>query len=150
LHGDGVEVGVSVIPDLAFVLLAGIGAAVSLAALAHRLPADRHVFESALRDPVPSERRPAQLVRVEHLVASSRLSGWDAHHRLRPVLIDIAELRLARHGLRLEHDLAETRRWLGPTTWDFLRPDRPAPEDRQASGIAADVLEDILEALETL
>ena len=129
-----------VVAELAFVFVAGIGAAVWLAVLAQRLPARAHVFESALRQPERSNLRPAQLVRVEHLVASSRSSLWDAHTRL----------RLARRGLRLEHDRAEARRLLGTSAWEFLRPDRPAPEDRQALGIGPHELEQILDALEAL
>jgi hypothetical protein len=140
-----------VVAELAFVFVAGSGAAVWLAALADRLPAGRHVFESALRPAVRRDLRPAQLVRVEHVVARSRSSLWEAHIRLRPLLIDIAEVRLARRGLRLEHDVAEARRLLGPITWDLLRPDRPPPEDRQqAPGIGPRDLEQILDALEAL
>jgi hypothetical protein len=139
-----------VVAELAVVSVAGIGAAVSLTVLAQRLPARRHLFESVLRQPERGNLRPAQLVRVEHLVASSRSSLWDAHTRLRPLLIDIAEVRLARRGLRLEHDRAEARRLFGATAWEFLRPDRPAPEDRQAPGIGPDELEQILDALEAL
>ncbi len=138
------------VAELAFVVVAGSGAVVWLTVLAGRLPASRHVFESALRDPERSNLRPAQLVRVEHIVASSRSSLWDAHTRLRPLLIEIAQVRLARRGLRLEHDRAEARRLLGPITWEFLRPDRPAPEDRQAPGIGPHELEQILDALEAL
>ena len=139
-----------VVAELAFVFVAGIGAAVWLAVLAQRLPERAHVFESALRQPERTNLRPARLVRVEHLVASSRSSLWDAHTRLRPLLIDIAEVRLARRGLRLEHDRAEARRLLGTSAWEFLRPDLPAPEDRQALGIGPHELEQILDALEAL
>jgi hypothetical protein len=139
-----------VVAELAVVAVAGIGAAVCLTVLAERLPTRAHVFESALRQPERSNFRPAQLVRLEHLVASSRASLWDAHTRLRPLLLDIAEVRLARRGLQLEHDRSDARRLLGAIAWEFLRPDRPAPEDRQAPGIGPDELEEILEALEAL
>ena len=51
----------------------------------------------------------------------------DAHTRLRPVLVEIAEARLVRRGLRLERDVEEARRLLGPAAWELVRPDRPAP-----------------------
>jgi hypothetical protein len=139
-----------VIAELAFVFVAGLVAAVWLTVLAQRLPAKAQVFESALRQPERSNLRPAQLVRVEHLVASSRSSLWDAHTRLRPLLIEIADVRLARRGLRLERDRAEARRLLGATAWEFVRPDRPAPEDRHAPGIGPHELEQIIDALEAL
>ena len=140
----------SLVAELAFVSVAGLVAAVWLTVLAQRLPAKAQVFESALRQPERSNLRPAQLVRVEHLVASSRSSVWDAHTRLRPLLIDIAETRLAMRGLRLEHDRAEARRLLGAIAWDFLRPDGPPPRDREAPGIGPHELEQILDALEAL
>jgi hypothetical protein len=139
-----------VVVELAVVFVAAIGAVVGLTALAQRLPARALGFESELRQHGRGDLRPAQFVRVEHLVASSRSSGWDAHTRLRPLLIEIAETRLARRGLRLEHDRPETRRLLGPIAWELLRPDRPPPEDRQAPGIGSHELEQILDALEAL
>jgi hypothetical protein len=146
----GARSAVMVVAELAVVSAAGIAAAVCLTVLAQRLRAGANVFESALRQPGRSTMRPAQLVRVEHVVASSRASLWDAHTRLRPLLIDVTEVRLSRRGLRLEHDRAEARRLLGATAWEFLRPDRPEPEDRQAPGIAPHELEQILDALEAL
>ena len=66
------------------------------------------------------------------------------------MLVEIAEARLARRGLRLDRDVAEARRLLGPKAWELLRPGRPRPEDREAPGIAPRDLEEILDALEAL
>jgi hypothetical protein len=136
--------------ELGFVVLGALGAAVCLAALAGHLPGDQRAFEAGLRPPVKTELRPAQLVRLEHIVQWSRSSELDAHRRLRPVLIEIAELRLARRGLRLDRDSAEARGLLGPKAWELLRPDRPPPEDRDAPGIEPRDLEQILDELEAL
>ncbi|HEY6775190.1 MAG TPA: hypothetical protein VI122_01645 [Thermoleophilaceae bacterium] len=136
--------------EVAFVVVAAVGAAACLAALAVRLPAGRPVFESGLRPRVRTDLWPAQLVRLERIVEWSGSSGLDAHTRLRPVLVEIAEVRLAGRGLRLERDVAEARRLLGPKAWELVRPDRPAPRDRDAPGIAAGDLEEILDALEAL
>ena len=103
-----------------------------------------------LRPRVTTELWPAQLVRLERIVEWSGSSDLDAHTRLRPVLIEIAEVRLARRGLRLDRDVAEARRLLGSTTWELLRPDRPPPSDRDAPGISPYELEEMLEALEAL
>jgi hypothetical protein len=88
-------------------------------------------------------------VRLAHIVEWSTASGLDAHTRLRPVLVEIAEARLARRGLRLDRDVAEARRLLGPTAWELVRPDRP-PRDRDTPGIAPRELEEILDALEEM
>lgn len=93
---------------------------------------------------------PAQLVRLEHVVEWSGLSALDVHTRLRPVLVEIAETRLDRHGVRLDRDQEEARRLLGPAAWELVRPDRPAPPNRDAPGIGSRELDEILDALEAL
>jgi hypothetical protein len=136
--------------EVAFIVLGAVGAAVCLAALAVRLPAGRPVFESWLRPPAATVLWPAQLVRLERTVEWSASSAIDAHTRLRPVLVDIAEARLARRGVRLERDVAEARRLLGPKAWALVRPDQPPPRDRDGPGLASPELEEILDALEAL
>jgi hypothetical protein len=136
--------------ELGFVVLGALGAAVCLVALAVRSPADQRVFESGLRPRVRTVVWPAQLVRLERIVQWSGSSAVDSHTRLRPVLVEIAEVRLTRRGLRLDRDVAEARRLLGPKAWELVRPDRPAPRDRDAPGLAAGDLEEILDALEAL
>ena len=140
----------SLVAEEAFIDAAGIGAGIGLAALAVRLPAGDPVFEAGLRPRLRTDAWPAQLVRLEHIVEWSGSSDLDAHTRLRPVLIEIAEVRLARRGLRLDRDVAEARRLLRSTTWELLRPDRPPPSDRDAPGISPYELEEMLEALEAL
>jgi hypothetical protein len=84
------------------------------------------------------------------VVEWSQSSGVDAHTRLRPLLVEIAELRLARRGLRLDRDPVEARRLLGPAAWELVRPDRPPPPGRDAPGVEAQGLDEVLEALEAL
>jgi hypothetical protein len=136
--------------ELGFVVLGALGAAACLIALAVHLPADQRVFESGLRPRVKTELWPAQLVRLERIIEWSRSSGLDAHTRLRPVLVEIAEARLARRGLRLDRDAADARRLLGPKAWELVRPDRPLPRGPDAPGIAPRELEEILNVLEAL
>jgi hypothetical protein len=141
---------VRLVAEVVFIVVAGIGAAVCLAVLAVRLPAGPPVFEPGLRPRVKTHPWPAQLVRLERVVDWSQLNGLDVHTRLRPVLVEIAEARLARRGLRLDRDGADARRLLGATTWELVRPDRPPPRGRDAPGVAPGDLEDILDALEAL
>ena len=131
--------------------LRGYGAGVvEVALLAARLPADRPVFEEALRPRVATQVWPAQLVRLERVVEWSGSSALDVHTRLRPVLVEIAEARLGRRGVRLDRDEEEARRLLGPAAWELVRLDRPAPPTRDAPGIRARELDEILDALEAL
>jgi hypothetical protein len=143
-------VSVRLVAEVGFIVVGAIGAAACLAALAIRLPAGHPLFEPGLRPRVKTDLWPAQLVRLDRIVEWSDSSALAAHTRLRPVLVEIAEARLARRGLRLDRDADEARRLLGPTAWDLVRPDRPAPRDRDAPGIAERDLDEILDALEAL
>ena len=136
--------------EVGFIVVGAIGAAACLAALAIRLPAGHALFEPGLRPRVKTDLWPAQLVRLDRIVEWSDSSALAAHARLRPVLVEIAEARLARRGLRLDRDADEARRLLGPKAWDLVRPDRPAPRDRDAPGIAPRDLDEILDALEAV
>jgi len=140
----------SLMAEVALVVAAGVGAVLCLVTLTDRLPGNRNVFGSGLRPQATPDRSPAQLLRLAHIVEWSSASALDAHTRLRPELIAIADVRLARRGLRLPEDLAEARRLLGPVAWAFLRPDRPVPASRDAPGITEGELEQILTALEAL
>ena len=138
------------VAEVALTVVGGIGAVACLVALALRLPAGHPVFEPGLRPPVRTQVWPAQLVRLERIVEWSGANGLDAYTRLRPVLVEIAETRLARRGLRLNRDAADARRLLGPKAWELLRPDRPLPPGRHSPGVAPRDLEEILDALEAL
>jgi hypothetical protein len=141
---------VRLVAEVAFIVVGAIGAAIGLAALAVRLPPGRAVFEPGLRPRVRTELWPAQLVRLERVVEWSYSSDLDAHARLRPVLVEIAEARLARRGVRLDRDIVHARRLLGPMAWELVRPNRLPPRDRDAPGIAPHDLEQVLDALEAL
>jgi hypothetical protein len=136
--------------EVVLIVVSGIGAALCLAALAVRLPAGHPVFEPGLRPRVKTQLWPAELVRLERIVERSGANGLDAHSRLRPVLVEIAEARLARRGLRLDRDAAGARRLLGPKAWELVRPDRSPPPARDSPGVAPRDLEEILDALEAL
>jgi hypothetical protein len=136
--------------EVTFIVAGALGAGVCLALLAVRLPAGPRLFEERLQPRVTTQVWPAQLVRLERTVEWSGSSALDVHTRLRPVLVEIAEARLGRRGLRLDRDAAEARPLLGPAAWDLVRPDRPAPPGRDAPGIRPRELDEVLDALEAL
>jgi hypothetical protein len=148
LREETVGAGMSVAAETVSILAAATGAWAGMAALS-RLPA-RGRFEERERPRLRRGPPPAQYVRLERIVAWSGESGLSAHTRLRPVLVEIAEARLARRGLRLDRDVEEVRRLLGPAAWELVRPDRPPPRGRDAPGIPPRRLEEILDALEAL
>jgi len=139
----------SVATEALFVLAAAAGAGAGVAALV-KLPARGAGLDDRERGRIGVDPRPTQFVRLERIVEWSGESGLSAHTRLRPVLVEIAEARLARRGLRLDRDVEEARRVLGPAVWDLVRPDRPAPRRRDTPGIPPRRLEEILDDLEAL
>jgi hypothetical protein len=107
-------------------------------------------FERALRRPKEESGRPGDLVRLEREVFMATESAFDLHFRLRPVLREVAEHRLAtRRGIDLERQRVAAHRALGPA-WELVRPDRPAPDDRHGPGLPLRELRAAVDALETL
>jgi hypothetical protein len=147
-RGDG-SPDMSVAAEALFILAAATGAGTGVAALA-KLPARGGGFDDRERDRRRLDPRPTQFVRLERIVEWSGESASSAHTRLRPVLVEIAEARLARRGVRLDRDVEEAWRLLGPAVWDLVRPDRPAPRGRDARGIPPRRLEEMLDVLEAL
>ena len=81
------------------------------------------------------------------LVNSATLTAGSAHHRLRPVLRTIADERLrARHGITLDDPRAAAV--FTATSWEILRPDRRAPDDRLGPGLTFDTISAVLDDLE--
>jgi hypothetical protein len=110
---------------------------------------DAHVespFDAVRR---PSRRAPEalpELERLERELALGTQSAFDFHARLRPVLHEIAEARLAARGRRLE----DAERLLGPDAWNLVRPDRPPPVDRHAAGADPEAVRRFVDALERI
>ena len=110
--------------EVASIAADALGAALCVVVLAVRLPPSRPVFEPGLRPHATTVVWPAQLVRLERIIAWSAANGRDAHTGPRPVLVEIAETRLARRGLRLDRDAAEAQRLpAGLDGRDFVTPD---------------------------
>jgi hypothetical protein len=131
------------------ILAAAAGAGAGVAALA-KLPAGGGGLDNRKSVRSTLDTRPTQLARLERIVEWSGESGLSAHTRLRPVLVEIAEARLAQRGLGLDRDVEEAQRLLGPVVWDLVRPDRPAPRRRDTPGIPPRKLGEIVDALEAL
>jgi hypothetical protein len=97
----------------------------------------------------PRRRAPAVLPELDRLGRELSLgtqSAFDFHVRLRPVLGEIAEARLAARGQRLE----DGENVLGSEAWELLRPDRPAPTDRHAPGPDPAAVSRCVDALEKI
>jgi hypothetical protein len=94
------------------------------------------------------EPRPEQLARVERIASLSSASTFDVHYRLRPLVRNIAQARLARRGVDLELQPDAARAIVGDRVWELIRPDIEPPPDRHARGLDRDELRQLVEALE--
>jgi hypothetical protein len=132
-----------------------IGAIALLAAIL----ATRRAFPLEERSPLAEaldheERpsvRPPDLERTERMVTMAVTTAFDLHFRLRPVLREVAEQRLAdRRGLRLDSGDPRVREACGDELWEIVRPDREAPDQRYHTGVEPAVLERVVGQLEAI
>jgi hypothetical protein len=109
-------------------------------------------LDDTLDDPLdPLPERPAELAKLEREVYLSVGTSFYLHHRLRPLLREVAGHRLLiRHGVDLDARPEAAERILGATAWSWLRPDRPEPRDRWAPGPPLGELRAVVDAIEDI
>jgi hypothetical protein len=138
----------------AFILFLGaLGLAAGVRATRQASP-DVHELSliDELADPLDVlPQRPAELERLEREVYLSLGSSFYLHHRLRPMLREVAANRLLlAHGLDLDARPSEAQALLGDSAWSWLRPDRPEPRDRWAPGPPITELTSVVDTLERI
>jgi hypothetical protein len=112
-------------------------------------PASR--FEQALRGRKRATAQPEELLRMDRELVLGSADADHAQRRLLPLLRATAAARIAaRHGFELERRPEEARALLGEDVWELLRPDRPEPEDRHASGVPRERIAAVIERVESL
>ena len=135
---------------LAYVLFLG---AVALAALAGQLsgalpPARR----SGQLPGAPPERADAigQLEMIRRVLGAAGWSAGELHHRLAPMVREVAAARLSRrHGVDLDRQPERARALIGGgRVWELVRPGRERPDDWRARGWSRQELEALLDELE--
>jgi hypothetical protein len=95
--------------------------------------------------------RPPDLERTERMLSMAATTAFDLHYRLRPVLREVAEQRLAdRRGLRLDSGDPRVVEACGEELWELVRPEREAPDRRYQPGLRRDALEQVVERLEAI
>ena len=109
-------------------------------------------FDRALVPPAPRELSvPSEPERIRFEVGAATRRSMELHHQLRRRLRRLAADRLAAgHGVDLDGDPDASRRILGDETWDLLRPDRVAPEDRFGPGMPVEGVSRIVATVEDL
>jgi hypothetical protein len=139
--------------DVFVLFLGGLGLAAAVRAT-HGASPDVHEPSLAdeLDDPLDVlPQRPAELERLEREVYLSLGSTFYLHHRLRPLLREIATNRLlVRHGLDPDRRPEAAEKIVGPQAWEWLRPDRKEPRDRWAPGPPIAELNSVVDALERI
>lgn len=98
----------------------------------------------------PSSGRVEGLEELEHAVEFSLTTAFDVHYRLRPHLVRVAAHRLARRGVDMDAQPARASEILGPEAWELVRPDRPAPERRNARGLGLVRLRRVVDRLDAI
>jgi hypothetical protein len=136
--------------DVYLLFLGGIGLLALVRATGVAQPGStRSPFDRALREPKPRSQRPPDLVRLEQQVALAATTAFDVHYRLRPLVREIASQRLwRRHAVDLEHDQKRAQALLGEDVWELVSPDRLAPDDPFAPGLAPRSMRIVVDDLE--
>jgi hypothetical protein len=120
---------------------------VLLSALRRAYPDETALSTSATR-PIRNPPPPS-LGRIEHEAALGVAGSFDLHYRLVPRLRALATgLLTSRRQISLDTSRDAAHEVLGEETWELVRPDRPAPEDRLARGITPRELGQVVDALE--
>ena len=139
--------------DVYVLYLGGLGL---LACVQATRAAHPDVHEPSLADELADPldvlpERPAELERLEREVYLSLGTGFYLHHRLRPLLREVAAHRLlVRHGVDMDRRPDAAAVILGDTTWSWLRPDQPEPRDRWSSGPPLSELREVVDTLERI
>ena len=99
----------------------------------------------------PRRVPPPSLARIEHETALAIAGSFDLHYHLVPRLRAVAAgLLSSRRNVSLTETPEVARAILGEDAWGLVRPDRPAPEDRLAKGIAPRELAHAIDALDSV
>ncbi len=131
-------------------VLCGAALALALSALRRVYPAETPL-RSRAKAPSPQRHPPFSLGRIEHEAALGVAGSFDLQYRLVPRLRSIATGVLASHRrVSLDEQPAAAREILGEATWELVRPDRPAPEDRLGPGLPAQELGRVVDLLEAV
>lgn len=130
-------------------VLLGLACVVLLHAIHNAYPVGNSPFLASLRTTSLRPERPPSLARTERELSMAGAAAFDVHFRLRPVLAELsAELLSTRRGIDLERSPERAHAALGDEVWEIVRPDRPEPTERHASGLDEAQLGRIVTALE--
>lgn len=93
--------------------------------------------------------RPERLAVLEEMFAFWIRTSYTRHRRLSPAVRGLVVSRLGRSGIDLDTD-PRAPRLLGPTTWNLVRLDAPAPTDEDTVGLTSKDADEIARTLTAL
>jgi hypothetical protein len=115
-----------------------------------RVDRARSAFDAA-RAEMRRKARGTQSIDLERDVELSRVNEFHFYRRLRPVLREIAIVRLRRrYGVELDREPARARELVPSAAWDVVRPDRQPLQDRLAWGPSIASMREVVSELERL
>jgi hypothetical protein len=137
--------------DVYLVAICGVVVLMLIRTARALLPEQRSsAFAAALAELDRKPRRGAELA-IERDVELARMNEFHFHMRLRPVLREIAAMRLRRgYGVDLDHEPLRARELVPTAAWEVVRPDRPPPADRLSRGPSLASLDTVVSELEKL
>jgi hypothetical protein len=138
--------------DIFVLVLGGMAVFTGVLVVRRAYPqADTSAIAEALEEKPQEPLRPPDLDRTERVLSMATSAAFDVHFRLRPILREIAEQRLAdRRGLRLDTGDPRVRAALGDELWELVRPEREQPERRFGEGIPLERVARVVDRLEAL
>ncbi|HEX9417241.1 MAG TPA: hypothetical protein VF895_11115 [Gaiellaceae bacterium] len=100
--------------------------------------------------PVEEEQLP-ELARMERNVVLATAKQFDSRQRIRPILREIAEHRLATNrGIFMDDDPDRAREALGEEAWDLIHFDQDESDRRRGRGLELERLERAVDSLENI
>jgi hypothetical protein len=100
----------------------------------------------------PHQSEPEQLpelARMERNVVLATAKQFDSRQRIRPILREIAEHRLATsRGIYMDEDPDRAREVLGEEAWDLIHFEQDERDRRRGRGLELERLERVVESLE--
>ena len=141
----------SILLDVYLVVIGGVFLLALVRTTQAKAPLDGNAeFDQALTRMRGSRLDTTRLPLVRTLELST-LNAFHLHMRLRPVMREIAAHRLrAQYGVDLDSEPVRARELVGSSAWELVRPDRPIPADRLASGPPLSELRNVVGELERI
>lgn len=132
------------------VVVLALALGVALGRLRRELPRRPSAFDATFAASRPTHARPASLSRIEREVTLATGTAFDVQFRLRPLVQTLVAGLLLQRGVDLERSPTRAEELLAPETWELVRPDRQAPDDRTAPGLPIETIERVVDDLERI